>query len=282
MTFAIEIFSALYSITYPFRDFPSSSTMACASTCWADKPFALISETGALRDPDIPAGHPAIHFAQTMAQIHNAIIRALNSIYNQCTAVKSGSKDAVDFLKYCQFFHGALHHHHDVEEETFFPDIEKLAGKPGMMEANVEQHKEFEEGLENFRFYVCETSPENYDGQRLKDIIDSFGKILEKHLHDEIPTLLSLHHLDAKKMKQVWARAEKAAQANNDLFKDAPITFGCVDRTFKVDGLPANFPPVPFFIPYLVHYVFSGRHAGAWRFNPCTFFKAPRPLQLAS
>ncbi len=241
----------------------------------------LISETGARRNPDVPAGHPAIRFARQMAQIHNGTIRALNSIYNQCTALKLDTQDAADFLSYCQMFHETLLHHHEVEEETLFPDIEELAGKPGMMEANVQQHREFEDGLESFRFYVFDTGPKNYNGQKLKDIIDSSGKIVEQHLHDEIPTLLSLHHLDAKKMKQVWARAEKAAQTDVDPYKSGLVTPGCIDKTFEVDNIPADFPPAPFFVPYMVHYTFSGRHAGAWRFNPCTFFKAPRPLQLA-
>jgi hemerythrin-like domain-containing protein len=274
---ATQTLSALYTITYLFRDFPSS-TMAAASTCWADKPFALISETGSRNNPEIPSDHPSVFFAQQMAQIHNMIIRALNSIYNQCLAVKGGTQDASDFLKYCQIFYKILEHHHHVEEETFFPDIEALAGKPGIMEANVEQHKDFGAGLADFKTYAFETSRDTYDGQKLKDIIDSFGKIVERHLHDEIPTLLSLHYLDAKKMKEIWAKTEKAAHAGVDPYKGGPMAMGCIDKTFKVDGIPANFPPAPFFVPYLIHYVFSSRHAGAWRFNPCTSFKTPRPL----
>lgn len=92
----------------------------------------------------------------------------------------------------------SLHHHHNVEEETLFPDIEQLAGKSGIMEANVEQPIALEAGVESFKSYVFERKPENYDDHRLKDIIDSFGKIAEQHLH-EVPTLLSLHHLTAKK-----------------------------------------------------------------------------------
>jgi hypothetical protein len=36
--------------------------MAKEAAYWADKPVALVSETGALTNLEIPAAHPAAHF----------------------------------------------------------------------------------------------------------------------------------------------------------------------------------------------------------------------------
>lgn len=38
-----------------------------------------------------------------------------------------------------------------------------------------------------------------------------------------------------------------------------------------------NFPPLPFFIPYLIKYWFAAGN-GAFRFCPSDFFGQPRPL----
>ena len=201
MTLAMDILLALYTITYPFRDFPPATRGSDSARC-ANRPFSLIRETGALRHPEIREGSPAIHYARQMAQMHNETIHSLNSIYNHCTCVKAGTQDAIDFLSYCQSFHETLDCYHRIEEKTSFPDTEGLVEKPSMVVANVEQHSSLEDGLENFRSYVFGTSPKDFDGQYLKDNIDSFGKILERLLHAEIQTLLSVHYLDAKKMEK--------------------------------------------------------------------------------
>jgi hypothetical protein len=39
-----------------------------------------------------------------------------------------------------------------------------------------------------------------------------------------------------------------------------------------------DFPSVPFFVPYVIHYVFGAKHRGAWRFNPCTAWRDRKEL----
>lgn len=56
----------------------------------------------------------------------------------------------------------------------------------------------------------------------------------------------------------------------------APLVFGTADRSFE--GGIHDFPSVPFFVPYVIHYVFARRYRGAWRFNPCTLWRDRREL----
>ncbi len=89
---------------------------------WADAPFKLISETGALGRTDIPQDHAAVFFATQMSLIHNSLIRAFNS-YNQATSINPSL--AADFLAYNQCIYEFLHEHHTVEETAIFLSSKK-------------------------------------------------------------------------------------------------------------------------------------------------------------
>jgi len=58
-----------------------------------------------------------------------------------------------------------------------------------------------------------------------------------------------------------------------------PFALGCTDKTYE-GGVHKDFPPWPFFVPYMVNYWFSWTFAGAWRFCPCDFWGRPRPLEF--
>jgi hypothetical protein len=58
------------------------------------------------------------------------------------------------------------------------------------------------------------------------------------------------------------------------------MVLGCADRSYE--GSIHNFPPFPFFFPYLVDYWFARTHRGAWRFSPCDMYGKPRPLAFTS
>lgn len=183
------------------------------TTAWADTPFRLITETGVgiEEKTDLHPNKMAVFYARQMALIHNTLIRALNASYNQCLGVAPNTQDATDFLIYNQCIYEFLHEHHTVEEDVFFRDLEGLTDIKGLMEGNTNQHKDFEAGMERYKEYVFNTKREDYDGKALKDILDSFGKVLEQHWHDEIPTLLELSKYDEGAMMKIWKRAEYAA-----------------------------------------------------------------------
>lgn len=146
-----------------------------------------------------------------MAMSHNSFIRALNAIYLQCRGLDTAthkSEDISDFLTYCQVWTDKLQLHHDIEEEHFFPDLEKLIGQKGLFDTDRHQHEAFRDGFHKFANYVNETNPGRYDGLKLQQIIDSFGNDLETHMHDEIGTLLKIgekYDPDGTKLNKMWS-----------------------------------------------------------------------------
>jgi hypothetical protein len=170
---------------------------------WADTPFSLIPTPGG----SIPVStlSPATFMAQEMACAHNGMIRALNSIYNQCIYVKK-PQDIHDLLLYTKFWCDWIHEHHDEEEHFLFPEVERITQVKGLMEKNVEQHVAFMPGLEEFQKYAETTTPESYDGQHLRGIIDKFGPKLTLHLTEEIETFLGLETYDGPVLKEAYMK----------------------------------------------------------------------------
>jgi hemerythrin-like domain-containing protein len=199
---------------------PTKSMISTIPSPWPETPFKLIAETGARSRPDIPKDHYCIRTAHLMALTHNTISRGFNAIYAQAVQVLPGTQDAADLLAYCTVVHGFLQNHHETEESTYFPQIEKAAGIPGLMQGNVEQHHAFEEQLERFRKYAAETSKEKYSGEALRGIIDAMAGPLGQHLHEEIPTILDLwDKIDSKTTKKIYREMHDLAERTSDGFK---------------------------------------------------------------
>ena len=59
------------------------------------------------------------------------------------------------------------------------------------MEQNIEQHKLFHDGIEAMETYFTgvQRDPSVYNGQQVKDMIESFGDVFVSHLTHEIETL---------------------------------------------------------------------------------------------
>lgn len=190
---------------------------------WADSPFSLITSTGVKARPEIPQDHYAREFARSMAGIHNVLLRALNASYNQCLSVSPGD-EARDFFIFNQAFYTMLQSHHDMEEESLFPAIGEVSGNPDAMAVNVREHADFEKELLQFKNYIFETDPKDYDGPQMKSLIDRLGPLLQKHLHNEISTLLDLHVVGSAALKGVFSNAERGTSGGmHDLFKYAAV-----------------------------------------------------------
>jgi hemerythrin superfamily protein len=140
-----------------------------------------------------------------MIVIHNIVIRTMNAVYIQSENV-TNPKDVADFLEYCAVWVSFLHSHHNEEEKYVFPDIEKLAGVPGLMAGNVEQHAAFHGGVDAFGAYVdsVKSGKEKYDGAKIKEHVDAFMPALYKHLQEEISTLKGLKKFDKVDWKKFW------------------------------------------------------------------------------
>lgn len=246
---------------------------------WADGPYPLIETPSKTQDIK---SHAAIHAASEMTHVHNVIIRGVNSIYLQAPNVRNPS-DIKDFLHFVTLWGNFVDRHHETEEESIFPDLETFTGEKGLMQHSVDQHQAFHSGLQKLKDYASSTAPEDYSSDKLKSIIDGFGPTLQEHLVEEIDALLALKKYDSDGLIKVWKVSEVKARAKTRSTGAAkeevfPFALGLADTTYE--GGIHSFPPVPFFIPYIVHYLFSYKHAGTWRFAPCDFWGKPRPLQF--
>jgi len=245
-------------------------TMRSTIRPWADTPFTLIPTPSHGQDLKTIPDH--VYMAREMVFAHNGMLRGLNSIYQQCIHVFQ-PKDVADLLKYAEFWCDWIHEHHSAEETILFPKIEAIIGQKGFMERNILQHHEFMGDLEGFQKVVKETSVEDYDGMKLRAIIDGFGQKLTEHLTSEIGTLLELDKYPDPGLKQAWLDLD-ALMRKADASVLHPLVFGTADRTFENE----DWPEVPMPVRYLVHYWFERKHRGVWRFSPSTTFGEPRPL----
>ena len=154
-----------------------------------------------------------------MALLHNLIFRAYNSSYNQCLGVRPGTADARDFLVYNQVFYEHIKEHHDTEEEIFFPLLQKLTGEKGIMDQNIREHQELEEGLHKLHDYVFGTDSNSYDGEKFKSILEILEGPLRKHLYAEISTMLDLTKYDSRELEKVWAELSSKAASRTSKFR---------------------------------------------------------------
>jgi hypothetical protein len=235
---------------------------------YADDHYPLITTINPDAVPSsVPRNHTAFFAARQMAQIHNTLIRALNASWNHATSIHD-AESAADFLFFNQMLFKTLDHHHHVEDDYMFGAIEALLGRPGAMEENTKGHESFADGLAVFEKYIFVTKPSEFNGTTFRHIIESFAPNLIQHLHDEIPTLLSLHVVDSKELMKIWKKAEHIATKDAQLATDAPWLLGCQDKSFIIDGQKCTFPDMPWMIEAVIRNWNAKKHAGAWRFCP--------------
>jgi hemerythrin-like domain-containing protein len=155
-----------------------------------------------------------------MALTHNTIFRGLNAIYHHAPLVQPSTREASDLLFYCTVVHDFIHEHHTTEETVYFPAIEAASGVVGLMNSNLEQHRQLEKGLDAFRKYADETTASAYSSDVLRQLIDDLAAPLETHLHEEIPTILDLHlKIDSKTMQKIYGKMHDEAERISDKFK---------------------------------------------------------------
>lgn len=153
-----------------------------------------------------------------MALAHNGMIRGLNSIYLQATNIPPNDMTAKsDFLTYCQCWCESMHHHHDAEEAEFFPSIEQISGMKGLMAQNVEQHRAFTPGFDKFHEYVKTCKAKDFDGSKLRSLVEDFSEPLTRHLADEIETLKELDVYDSARVRQAYKKLEKLLMATDNV-----------------------------------------------------------------
>jgi hypothetical protein len=186
----------------------------------AEAPFKLIKSTGLKLRPDIPNSSAVYVYAQSTSLVHNLFLRGLNASYHQCLAIQAGTAEAQDFLVFNQCLWESIQDHHDQEEDFLFLALEELSAEnKGMMKGNVEEHATFHESFEAFRKYVFETKAADYDGEKLRNLLQTCGPLIEKHLHNEISTLVALYGSDEKKLRDIWKQLEKRVMDATDKYR---------------------------------------------------------------
>lgn len=126
-------------------------------------------------------------------------------MYEACESQKRPKGMSIkQFLGLSQQFCHHLEMHHGIEEQHIFP---VLAKKMPAFKKELElltQHKQIHKGLDKLTKYVDQCT----DGERelrmveLKEILDSFGKVLWQHLDDEVK------ELGAENMRKYWTLEE--------------------------------------------------------------------------
>ena len=208
--------------------------------------------------------------------------RGLNSIYLQARQIKPADEKA--FCNYAANWYKLLHIHHTGEEATLFPEIEHITGEKGLMDANVEQHHAFHDGLEAFIAYIndCIAGKQKYDGEHVIQMIDGFGKTLVQHLTDEIPTLQDLRkHSD--KLQNISQLMQAEAETNMKKLGMATgmaWAWGHMDVDYE-DGIWKDFPPAPWLIKFIIKNIAWWVHSDWWRFSAADRHGRLRPLPFA-
>jgi hypothetical protein len=86
-----------------------------------------------------------------------------------------------------------------------------------LMEGNVEQHRAFTPGFEAFERYVRECEAEEFDGQKLRELVEEFAEALVKHLHEEIETLRALEVYDSARLREAYEVFVKSLMATDNV-----------------------------------------------------------------
>jgi hypothetical protein len=115
----------------------------------------------------------------------NVCIRSLNSIYYNAPRVKPG--DEADFAGYCltAFFSIGGHQQQSLEN-IFFPVLQKKHD----MTPFVQQHASYSDRLNKLLEYMKSVAAKGaYDGQKVRELLESFGDELVKTLREEVCVL---------------------------------------------------------------------------------------------
>lgn len=105
-------------------------------------------------------------------------------------------------LMFCRSISG----HHAIEEYEIFPELAKRMPEFQDGDFLKKQHEEIHEGIDKMQTYLeaCSHGERELRMSELKEIMDSYGKVLWEHLDAEVRTL------GAESMRKYWTKEEIA------------------------------------------------------------------------
>ncbi|KAG8908134.1 hypothetical protein FRB99_000162 [Tulasnella sp. 403] len=211
-----------------------------------------------------------------MAILHNIIIRSYNSILYYSGQVKPGTKEYNAFLAYCAIANMFVHHHHEHEEDLYFPFLESKLGT-GKMSGNVSGHDNFRRPFAAFEDLLADlqSGKVQWDPAKFRETIYSFTEPLFEHLGEEIDTLRAdvlREHFTKEDFVPFEKAMEKRVMESTSLPRDPPLLF------INGDGVNgAWFPPMPPPVTWVVKNVLWHFNAPRWQFGSCDKFMKVKP-----
>ncbi|KAG8628505.1 hypothetical protein KVT40_004378 [Elsinoe batatas] len=143
--------------------------------------------------------------AEQMDMYHNYFRQSWNMLYKSCEAGKRANGQSIRaFLNTGLQFCEHLECHHGIEEAKVFPMLGRKMPAFRNKDELLGQHKQIHKGLDKMQKYIveCDSGERELRLSELKDIMDSFGKVLWEHLDDEVRTL------GAENMRTFWTKEE--------------------------------------------------------------------------
>lgn len=222
-----------------------------------------------------------------MAHIHNAILRGYNSVYLQAPHVEGADKAA--FVGYALTWFRFVKSHHDDEEEQLFPKVAEMLGSTdaSLWAETHREHEAFLSGLAEYSAYLESlTTSTDFNGRRLRAIMESFQEPFEKHFHSEISTISSFSSLpstpppgsekeaDAAAVFKAWGKRTVTKAGTTDV---VPFFLMNLDATYE-DGRWASWPPMPAPVRWGLVNVAGSWNWAWWKFASCDSRGQPREL----
>ncbi|KXX77176.1 Iron-sulfur cluster repair protein DnrN [Madurella mycetomatis] len=236
---------------------------------YSDTPLALIPTPKFETGKDDPFTIEASH----MALSHNAFIRGFNSIYQQAPRIHQPA-DKADFVGCCLAWVDCVATHHQYEETELFPNIDKTAGKKGLMDSAVHEHEAFQGGLERFKKYLLDKGPD-FSSTELVALMDDFKEALHSHLKSEPPAILALAKYNTPDTPiDILGIADAAGKKQVTLgfmFNTLPVFFLNMETVEFEGGMwHGVFPPLKGVARFIMNEAVPMGHSGRWRFTSCS------------
>ncbi|KAF2965521.1 hypothetical protein GQX73_g8038 [Xylaria multiplex] len=218
---------------------------------WADQPWPLIEVPSKTQH----ITHPALHIANEIAHIHNAMLRGLNSIYLQAPHVRE-SQDIADLLFLTQSWSTWLLDHHHLKENTMLPgpsaapfhldrDITPTATIKGKeKDGDAEDEETISFLLHRVYAYASAThkDPQAYNATTLEGLLVALADSLVPHLTRQVGVLASMRELCSG-----ISPAATTTKRNEDIPAPLPLPMVTITRTAShTAGLstpPSTSPP---------------------------------------
>jgi len=210
-----------------------------------------------------------------MAGAHAMLMNGLLSVYEKSSSVPEGKVQL--FVEYALQWVAALEHHHEWEENLYYP----LFAPKFNTDTIVAEHEAFHGGVTSVRDYLVSCLPagttwgysqtagpheqQKFDDAHLRNLIDGFVPELSTHLHQEIG------YLDPEKLRAsglTEAEVKHIAEVSEKHMKSMPpFTFLIYTIIHAPKG--SGFPPVPGPVKnFLAPYIFYLPNRKLWQFAP--------------